>query len=341
MARRTQGSQGSQRTRMAAVRWTPPPNPQPVRRRGDVQTLPPLKRIPLPGAGPEHIAVAASGELFTGLADGRILRVTPDGGVGAVTTTGGRPLGLELLGEDALIVCDAYRGLLKVRLSDGTVEVLVAKVEGEPLIFCSNAAVAADGSIYFTQSSRHFNIDEYRGDLFEHSTTGRLFRYRDGAVDLVADGFAFANGIVLIEDGAAAVVAETGGYCLTRVELAGPDAGRTSAFGAPLAGFPDNLTRDADGLIWIAMVSPRDPALDWLLPRHPRLRSLVWSTPERLQPGEKDLAWAIAVDGTGEKVRELRGWGVGYKAVTAVRRSGETLYLGSLTEAAIAAVGLP
>lgn len=330
----------AQRSKMAAVRWTPPPNPRPVRRRGDVRTLPEVRRIALPGAGPEHIAVDAAGHLFTGLADGRILRVTPEGEVRAVTTTGGRPLGLEMLGEDALVVCDAYRGLLEVQLSNGTVGVLAAKVAGEPLTFCSNAAVAADGSIYFTQSSRHFNIDAYRGDLFEHSATGRLFRYRDGGVEVVADGFAFANGVVLFEDGAAAIVAETGGYCLTRVQLEGADAGRTSPFGAPLAGFPDNLTRDADGLIWAAMVSPRDPALDWLLPRNPRLRSLVWATPERLQPAEKDVAWAIAFDASGEKVRELRGWGVGYKAVTAARRSGETLYLGSLTENAIAVLEL-
>ncbi|MEZ0111828.1 sugar lactone lactonase YvrE [Catenulispora sp. EB89] len=335
----------AQRTKMAAVRWTPPANPRPVRRRGDARTLPEPRRIELPGAGPEHIAVDAAGTLFTGLADGRILRVTPEGEARTVADTGGRPLGLEMLGEDALVVCDAYRGLLEVQLSDATVRVLVSEVEGEPLTFCSNAAVAADGSTYFTQSSRRYNIDSYRGDLFEHSTTGRLFRYRDGAVEVIADGFAFANGIVLVDDdddgdGAAAVVAETGGYCLTRVELEGPDTGRKSPFGPPLPGFPDNLTRDAEGLIWIAMVTPRDPALDWLLPRHPRLRSLVWATPQRLQPGEKDMAWAIAVNAEGEQVRELRAWGVGYKAVTAARRSGETLYLGSLTEHAIGVVEL-
>jgi len=329
-----------QGTKMDAQRWTPPPNPRPVRRRGDVRTLPEPRRIPLPGAGPEHLAVDASGTLFTGLADGRILRVRPEGEISTVTTTGGRPLGMEMLGEDALVVCDAYRGLLEVRLSNGTVGILTPEVAGEPLTFCSNAAVAADGSVYFTQSSRRFNLDQYRGDLIEHSATGRLFRYSQGAVELIADGFAFANGVVLIDDGAAAVVAETGGYCLTRVELEGEAAGQKSPFGGPLAGFPDNVTRDDDGLIWVAMVSPRDPALDWLLPRHPRLRSLLWATPERLQPAEKDLAWAIAFDAQGEKVRELRGWGVGYKSVTAARRSGETLYLGSLTEHAIAEVEL-
>lgn len=329
------------RTKMAAVRWTPPPNPAAVRRRGDVRTLPELRRIELPGAGPEHIAVDAWGTLYAGLADGRIVRVTPEGEVRTVTNTGGRPLGLELHGEDRLLVCDAVRGLLEVQLSNGTVGVLASKVDGEPLTFCSNVAVGAGDVVYFTQSSRRYNLDEYRGDLLEHSATGRLLRLgADGAVETVAEGFAFANGLVLIDGGAAAVVAETGGYCLTRVALTGADAGTKTAFGGPLAGFPDNLTRDADGLIWVAMANPRDPTLDWLLPRHPRLRHAVWSTPERVQPGEKDLAWALAVDAQGTVIRDLRGWGVGYHMVTAARRRGDTLYLGSLLERAIAVVDL-
>ncbi|GAA1974268.1 SMP-30/gluconolactonase/LRE family protein [Catenulispora subtropica] len=332
----------AQRTKMSAVRWTPPANPQPVRPRGDVRTLPELRRIELPGAGPEHIAVDAWGTLFTGLADGRIVRVTPEGEVRTVTNTGGRPLGMELHGNDRLLVCDALRGLLEVQLAKGTVAVLAAKVDDEPLIFCSNVAVGADDVVYFTQSSRRYNLDEYRGDLLEHSSTGRLLRLRDGVVETVADGFAFANGLVLVDDddGAAAIVAETGGYCLTRVALNGPGAGAKTPFGAPLAGFPDNLTHDARGLIWVALPNPRDPLLDWLLPRNPRLRHAVWATPEKLQPGEKDLSWMVAVDDSGTVVRELRGWDVDYRMVTCVRRRGNTLYLGSLTERAIAVVEL-
>lgn len=328
------------RTKMAAERWTPPPDPGPVRRRGDVRTLPELRRIELPGAGPEHIAVDAWGTLYTGLADGRIVRVTPEGEVRTVTNTGGRPLGVELYGEGRLLVCDARRGLLEVQLSNGTVGVLAGKVEGEQLVFCSNVAVGADGTIYFTQASRRYNVDEYRGELLEHSATGRLLRLRDGVVETVADGFALANGLVLVDDGTAAVVVETGAYCLTRVALTGEQAGTKTPFGAPLAGFPDNLTRDSEGLIWIAMPSPRDPMLDWLLPRNPRLRHAVWSSPERLQPGEKDLAWAMAVNADGTVVRDLRAWDVGYKTVTSVRRRGDTLYFGSLTERAIGVVEL-
>jgi hypothetical protein len=142
------------------------------------------------------------------------------------------------------------------------------------------------------------------------------------------------------DDAAAAVVVETGAYCLTRVALTGEQAGTKIPFGAPLAGFPDNLTRDSEGLIWIAMPSPRDPMLDWLLPRNPRLRHAVWASPERLQPAEKNLAWAMAVNADGTVVRDLRAWDVGYKTVTSVRRRGDTLYFGSLTERAIGVVEL-
>jgi sugar lactone lactonase YvrE len=303
--------------------------------------MPYLRVDPLPGVGPEHIAVTSEGVLYAGLGDGRVVRIVPDSGepVRTLATTGGRPLGMELAPDgETLIVCDAYRGLLRVTLADGAVEVLCEAVDGESLAFCSNAAIASDGTIYFTQSSRRFNVDRYRGDLLEHSNTGRLCRYRDGAAELVADGFAFANGIVLTADESAAIVAETGAYCLTRVDLAD---GTKTPFVADLPAFPDNLTRDEHGLIWIAMVSPRDPLLDFLLPRHPRLRQAVWSIPERLQPGPQDIAWARSVDEDGKTVHDLRAWGAGYRMVTVARRHGSRLYLGSLIEPAIGVVELP
>jgi hypothetical protein len=320
------------------IRWTPPPNPEPVRRRGDARTLPDVRVIALPGRGPEHVAVDAEGDVLAGLADGGIVRIPESGGPEILANTGGRPLGVEFRDSGTLIVCDAFRGLLSLSLADGTIDVLCDSVDGEELTFCSNAAISADGTIYFTQSSRRFNVDRYRGDLLEHSTTGRLLRYRDGNVAVVADGFAFANGVVLSDDESFAVVAETGGYRLTRVELA---TGAKSTFVSGLPGFPDNLTRDDQGLIWIAMVSPRDPLLDWLLPRSPRWRAAVWATPERLQPGPQDVAWARAVDWSGATVHDLRGWQAGYKMVTAVRRHGTRLYPGSLIEPGIAVVELP
>ena len=190
---------------------------------------------------------------------------------------------------------------------------LAAKAEGEPLTFCSNVAVGADGVLYFTQSSRRYNLDEFRGELLEHSSTGRLLCLRDGVVETVADGFAFANGVVLIEDGAAAVVAETGGYCLTRVQLERCRRRRQVALrraARRLPGQPHPRRARAD--LGRAAEPPRPDA--GLAPAaQPAPAHAVWATPERMQPGEKDLAWTVAVNGQGTVVRDLRGWGVDFR----------------------------
>ncbi len=333
-------------TRFRAVRWTPPPPSRPVPRRSDPRTLPSLRRIPLPGEGPEHLALDASGDIVAGLADGRIVSVPPDatdaGQARLLADTGGRPLGIERQGDDAFVVCDAGRGLLRVETSPRpSVEVLCDTVGGDRLTLCSNVAVAGDGTIYFTQSSRRFGLERYKADLLEHTATGRVMRYRDGAADVLLDGLHFANGVVVAPDGQSLIVAETGGYRLVRLWLTGPMAGTAETFVGDLHGFPDNLTITGDGLIWVGMASPRDPLLDWLLPRPPWLRSVMAMVPERLLPGPKDLAWALAVDLNGEIVHDLRGWRVGYRAVTAARQDGDRLYLGSLTERAVAVLDLP
>jgi sugar lactone lactonase YvrE len=328
-----------------AVRWDPPKPSFPVPRRSDPRTLPPIRLLPLPGTGPEHVAIADDGAVVAGLEDGRIVSVPPDatdaGQARVLADTGGRPLGIERYGADSFLVCDAERGLLRVGAGPRPeVEVLCDKVWGEQLKLCSNVAVARDGTIYFTVSSRRYDLAHYKTALLEHIGTGWLMRYKDGEVERILDDLQFGNGVVLTPDESALVVAETGAYRLTRVPLTGTDMRRTSLIDA-LPGFPDNLTITADGLIWVGMVSPRDPLLDWLLPRGGNLRGLVSRVPQRLLPGPKDLAWALAVDLDGRVVHDLRGRRVGTRAVTAVRQHGDRLYLGSLSESVIAVLDLP
>jgi sugar lactone lactonase YvrE len=239
------------------------------------------------------------------------------------------------------VVCDAERGLLRVYLPDGRVELLCDSVDSRRLVFCSCPAVGADGTIYFSQSSQRYDLAHYKGDLLEHSGTGRVLRLKDGQVDVVADGLQFANGIVLAPDGSSLAVAETGGYRITRVRLDGARAGDTEILIDGLPGFPDNLTTGPGDLIWIGMASPRDPLLDFLLPKTPTLRAGVWSLPERLKPGPKDIAWALAIDQAGQVVHDLRGWHVGFHEVTAVRQHNGTLYLASIEESSLARADLP
>ncbi len=74
-----------------------------------------LQLVPVGAANPEDVLIEPDGSLLTGVMDGRILRVAAkDGDVTEVTNTGGRPLGLELMPDGRLLVCDSKKGLLAV-----------------------------------------------------------------------------------------------------------------------------------------------------------------------------------------------------------------------------------
>jgi sugar lactone lactonase YvrE len=296
---------------------------------------------PIGGTGPEDVAVDGDGNVYTGVADGRILRLGPDGAARLVADTGGRPLGVEVGPDGDLVVCDAYRGLLRIDPVTGAVTVLVDSVDGEPMRLCDNAAVGSDGSVYFSDSSQRFTLAHWRADLMEHSGTGRLLRRdRSGRVEVLLSGLQFANGVALAADESFVAVAETGAYRISRLWLTGPRAGEHDILIDNLPGFPDNLSTGTRGRLWIAIPSPRNPLLDWAQARNPLLRKAIWAMPERLQPPPQPTAWVIAVDAAGQVVHDLQGRH-GYHMVTGVREHHGVVYLGSLTDDRIGAVPLP
>jgi sugar lactone lactonase YvrE len=309
-----------------------------------------LRRYPLPGGhGPEDVVVDLEGWLITGADDGRLWRWPADaddtGGDAAsgdpapelVANTGGRPLGIEIDPRDgSLIVCDAERGLLRVT-GDGAVTLLADHAAGKPIRFCDNAAVACDGTVYFTDSSDRYGIANWRLDMLEHRPNGRLLRYDPGSghTDVVADGLYFPNGVTLTPDESALLFVETSAHRLMRVSL---DGGSPTQL-VDLPAYPDNMAAVGDGTYWIALPSPRVAALERLLP-YPRVRQLVAKVPDRLQPQPKRYGLAALVDGDGRVLRTLHGPAGEYMMITGVRQHGSTLWLGSLTENAVARVSL-
>ncbi|WP_207926443.1 SMP-30/gluconolactonase/LRE family protein [Actinocrispum wychmicini] len=303
--------------------------------------LPPPRVMPIPGHGPEDVALDADGTVITGVDDGRILRLSPDGrDIRTIADTGGRPLGIEVFPDGRILVCDAERGLLVIDAD--RVHTLVDQVDGEPVKLCNNAAVAADGTVYFTDSSRRFSLQHWMGDLLEHSGTGRLLcRHPDGAVEVLRTGLQFANGVALAPDESFVAYAETGAYRLTRRWLTGPKAGTDEVLMDNLPGFPDNISLGSDGLIWIALASSRNPTLDALLGRPPVLRKVVWALPKALQPKPRRLIWVLAVDADGRVVHDFQGPGTEFYETTGVRERAGTVYLGSLVGRTVAAFDLP
>ncbi|MGC7102365.1 SMP-30/gluconolactonase/LRE family protein [Amycolatopsis lurida] len=294
-----------------------------------------VRLLPVNGSGPEDVVVAADGAMYTGLDDGRIIRIAGNGRrIDLVADTGGRPLGLELYGED-LLVCDASRGLLVVSPASGAVKALATSALGKPILVCNNAAVAADGTIYFSDSSDRFPLPAWREDLIEQHPGGRLLRRApDGEISLVGDGLQFANGVALAPDESFVAVAETGAFAVRRYWLDG--SGRQDLLASDLWGYPDNISTGGDGLIWVTQASPRVAALDVVRRLPGPLRLGVRRLPTRLQPSPARTTGVLGLSADGTVVHEFRGEIPDFHMATGVRERDGLLYLGSLEERAIA-----
>ncbi|MEU8548217.1 SMP-30/gluconolactonase/LRE family protein [Streptomyces roseoverticillatus] len=314
--------------------------------------LPPLRMLRIGGTGPEDVVVDAAGRVLTGTDDGRIRRITlpgPRGGarVEEIARTGGRPLGLEALPDGRLLVCDAERGLLRVTPeagggTRGGTEVLVGSVAGVPLRFCSNVTAAADGTLYFTAASLRYGLRDWQADIVEHSGTGRLLRLRPGGEpEVLLDDLQFANGVALAADESYVAVAETGAYRLTRLWLTGPRSGVRDTLIGDLPGFPDNLSRSADGTLWTALAAPRTAPLDWLHRAPARVRRGAAAAAAHLRLPPRRVARVIGVDPGGRITHDLGRHGTGYRMITSVYEYRGTLVLGSLLEPGIAVCALP
>jgi sugar lactone lactonase YvrE len=323
---------------IAPVRWQPPP----------LDELPPLPSpaitvVPVPGHAPEDVVVDAAGRLYTGVDDGRIVRVNADGGEPTViANTGGRPLGLAVARDGRLLVCDSPRGLMALDPDTGALEPLVERVDGRHLQFCSNVVETDDGTVYFSESTSAFTYEHFKGAALEARGRGGLFRRDvDGTVTTLADDLYFTNGVTVTADGSALVFAETLGRRLSKFWLTGPQAGTITPLVANLPGYPDNTSTGADGRIWVAMVSPPNAVAEKLAPRAPVFRKLLWLLPDRFAPQLTPEVWAVAFDpDSGEVVAGLRTTHPGFGLVTGLVESGGRLWMGCIGASALAHVAL-
>lgn len=300
----------------------------------------------VPAMGAEDVVVGLGGShegaVFTGTEDGSIYRVSHDGArTDRVAHTGGRPLGIEVDPDGRLLVCDARRGVLRVDPDSGSVEQLTERVNGVKMMFCNNAAIATTGDVWFSDSSKHFGIEKWKDDFVQNTRSGRLLVMRpDGRIEVMLERLAFANGVALAQDESYVAVAETAARTVVRLWLTGPRAGQQDHLVTDLPGYPDNIARGSDGLIWVTIASPTDPVVERIQQAPMFVRRAVTRIPERLQPKPKQTVRAQAFDDAGTLVHDIDVQTPDYHMVTGVREYDGRVWFGSLHEPAIAVVDL-
>ena len=141
---------------------------------------------------------------------------------------------------------------------------------------------------------------------------------------------------VLVDD----AVAETGAARVRRVWLTGQRSGTVEDLVDDLPGHPDSIALGSDGLVWIALPSPRVASLAAIHRLPAPLRALLSRLPQRLLPSPGRTLGVLAVDGSGREVHRISGEIPGSEMLTGVREAGGRLWFGSLTHGTVATLAL-
>lgn len=289
-------------------------------------------------AGPEDAALGPDGHVYATTENGAVLRISPSGRtVRIFADAGGRPLGIEPLGDGAFVVANAEIGLQRIG-ADGSVTTLLRAIDGEAIAYANDVAVARDGRIFLSNASAKFSALNFGGpleasllDILEHGGNGAVIEFHpaDGSARVLLDGLNFANGVALSDDQRFLLVAETGSYRILKVWLDGPAAGTTEVLIDNLPGFPDNINAGMRGRFWIGLVAPRNRLLDRLSSR-PFLRKVAQRLPAAARPKPAASSHVIAIDAGGTVLMDLQDPAARFPMLTGVLETPQALYLTTL-----------
>ncbi|MBX9457587.1 MAG: SMP-30/gluconolactonase/LRE family protein [Rhizobium sp.] len=321
------------------------------------ETEPRLRRADLLGAGqidgPEDVLLDREGNLYCGTRDGHIMRLAAGdlSDVRSLAKIGGRPLGLAMDREGRIVACVAGMGLVRVTM-DGAVELLtdqadrsVFSVQDDTTIrMADDLDIAPDGTIYFTDATKRYDIGNWGLDLLEGRPNGRLLSFdpRTRRTRTVCDNLVFPNGVCLTHDGRHLLVASTWDCSILAFDLADLKAGPRVFLGG-LPGYPDNINRASDGGYWVALAGMRNPVID-LAMKHPGLRRRMT---KRVPPtnwlfGNLNIGGVLKIDGGGGIVDAFWDAPDGpLYMITSMREHRGVLYLGGVTNDKIGRLTLP
>jgi len=222
-----------------------------------------LEALQFTGRGlnrPECVLATARGDLYTADWRGGVAHIRPDGTqvLYAAALPAGRPLrpnGIALRADGSFLLADLGEELGGVFSLDrsGRVRPLIERADGIDLPPTNFVHEDAAGRIWITVSTRHRpRAAAYRGDVAD----GFIVLVDARGARIVADGLGYTNEAVVSPDGQWLYVNETFGRRLTRFRVVadGSLTGRETVTDFGPGTFPDGLTFDADGDVWIISI---------------------------------------------------------------------------------------
>ena len=194
---------------------------------------------------PEGPCFDAAGEFhFTDGRSGWIEKVRRDGTVEHVVNTGGGPNGAAFDSDNALFICEARNSKI-LKHEGGALSVFADSFDSEEFRGPNDLILHPDGAVYFTDPS----------GSNEENPIGRIYRVEtDGTVHLLAEGYAFPNGLAFSADAGLLYVVETSTHkvLVFEVEDDGSLSGPEDFAETPGGTGGDGCCLDVEGNLYVA-----------------------------------------------------------------------------------------
>lgn len=223
-----------------------------------------------------------------------------------VADLGGPVTGLHVDGGTVLACIDG-RGLARVEVESGVVEMLTA--EGDPRALHLSSVVALDGRIFATAYAAQGDWGDWPRDLMTKGASGALLEVNpDGSLQTVLDGLAWAYGLG-ISSGSGLVFTESWRH---RICTYDPVSRTRGVLRDRLPGYPARIHPGADGRFLLAMFAARTQLVEFVL-REDRYRTRMmnevpmedWVTPAFRKSGSVRAPFQL---GGAVHLGEVKPW---------------------------------
>lgn len=201
---------------------------------------------------PECVLITATGTIFTSDHRGGVMRISPQGTQTLMGRSNLVPNGIALQRDGSFLIANlgADGGVWHMDVQ-GQLRPWLMEFEGQALPRVNFVTTDAQGRHWIcvsaTKTDDHYPVDEATGYILLQDASG---------LRCVADNIRYTNEVRLTPDGQSLYVNETFGRCLTRFRLAagGTLSHRETVAQFEAGDFPDGLTLDAEGGVWVVCV---------------------------------------------------------------------------------------
>lgn len=227
---------------------------------------------------PEDVVVSADGRVWAADQQSACAEILPDGSLRRIGDAGGAPNGINMDLQGRILIAnfgmfvDEPGPLQRLDVETGEVETLVAEIDGVELTSANYPILDRRGNLWCSHSTSATTM----ATVLDNRADGFLFRVTpSGAVETLATGLEFANGLALNADESAIYVCQSEGCNVVRYPLnEDGSVGNGSQYGPSLGerlpedfsfeegllpevaatiGLPDGCGFDEEGNLWVTL----------------------------------------------------------------------------------------